>query len=484
MRVLLLICLLVTSLHASCKQQFEIKLLQPLKQDQLMLLPLAHNHYPKGLNASLSNRTQQLQLTAKAVSYWPDRSIKTVLLSSNQPLTAGSYQLSIQPTQTTIPRISQLPDKAQLLDYRIDSDYLLATGLRTTAREATDKNYLEWFYYGAEQYGKTIIEDPKIWESTSAWLYDYPATLYGLYFATGDPKWKQAAHEAAQFFANLVDKRGFFSRKPNDVKYIATLGLYLDALLYPYSGNPSSHALERLYQASLNWDPDYPKGFWTERHQAATLMAAVIHWEHSQSTHALRRLTEIIDATHEMIFDPITKQISGCAAHRHSAHEGGKRPFAVCSPWMSVLLADALWRYWRLSGDEKSAQMISSLGKFVLQQGTYQVKRKYGPLTVPYYLRTLEVEGKLEKNGWTDVHHNCDVASLLVRSGYLHKLAGDDSKPYRLLADKLLVGCERETIKNRTPDKRPRPWPIRPLRKFNWWYNAPADLPWVYSRLD
>lgn len=485
MRTLLCFLILLVSLSAHATIDVALTLPNAVPKGQVMVLPIARTHYPRGVNATLVYQQTQFALTVYAASHWPDGSLKTIVLSASANLPRADYLLRLTPTNDTLNAAPTLAEH-ELVDYIVDNAYLQTIGLHTTARQVTDSDALSWFHYGAEQYAKTITLNPEMQTSTSAWLYDYPATLYGLYFVTGDTTWKHAAHQAAQTYASHIDSNGFYDRKPNDVKYLALLGLYLDSLLYPYATNPSHDVLTRLYRASLSWDPEYGpfRGFWTERHQAAALMAAVIHWERTHTPAAQARVAAIIHATHRMIFEPITAQVTGCAAHRHQSHEGSKKPYAVCSPWMSVLLADGLWRYWRLTGDTQSATMIKALGDFILHQGTYQVKRKYGQLTVPYYLKSLEPKFKLEINGWTDVQHNCDVASLLVRAGYMHKQAGKNAQPYRVLADELLKGCERETIKNRTPDKKPRPWPISPLRKFNWWYNAPADLPWVYSRLD
>jgi len=483
---LLLIGLLSICLPVLASQSVNLTLPNQMEKGQLLVLPLAQARFHTGVIAELSNDGHSYVISTYRGANWPDGSAKTLLLTTNQAIPAGKYQLHLKPSAAKQGKFSGKLEKERLAAYQISGDYLLQTGLRTTPKQDTDSNYLSWFYYGAEQYAKTIVENPKLQQSTSAWLYDYPATLYGIYFATGDLRWKHEAHQAAQFFASHIDQQGFFDRKPQDVKYIANLGLYLDSLLYPYSDNPAHLALDRLYQASLSWDPGYGawRGFWTERHQAAALQAAVIQWERTQKTTVRNRVTQIISATHDMVFEPITDSQTGCAAHRHHSHQGGKNRSAVCSPWMSVLLADGLWRYWRLTGDQSSAEIIGALGRFLLEQGTYQVNRKYGTLTVPFYLKSLSPKLKLEINGWTDVQHNCDVASLVVRAGYLAKLSGDDSRSYRQLADQLLFGCERETIKMRTPDKKPRPWPISPLRKFNWWYNVPADLPWLYSRLD
>lgn len=485
MRILLCISIFLVSFSAYAHFPLAVTLPNAAPKGSVLVLPVAQSRYPNGIRASLVHDQTRFELTAYAASHWPDGSLKTITLSATTNLPVADYLLQLTPINQKLNAAPKLAEH-ELVDYTVDKTYLQATGFHTTARQVTDSDTLSWFHYGAEQYAKTIVTNPEMQTSTSAWLYDYPATLYGLYFVTGDTTWKHAAHKAAQEYASHIDIHGFYDRKPNDTKYLAPLGLYLDSLLYPYAANPSHHALTRLYQASLNWDPDYGpfRGFWTERHQAAALMVAVVHWERTQTPAAHARVEAIINATHKMIFEPITNQVTGCAAHRHQSHEGSKKPYAVCSPWMSVLLADGLWRYWRLTGDTQSANMIKALGDFILNIGTYQVKRKYGQLTVPYYLKSLEPKFKLEINGWTDVQHNCDVASLLVRAGYMHKQAGSNSQPYRLLADELLKGCERETIKNRTPDKKPRPWPISPLRKFNWWYNVPADLPWVYSRLD
>src|SRR5690606_30107449 len=112
-------------------------------------------------------------------------------------------------------------------------------------------------------------------DKASQYLYDRPRALTQLFLLTGDLKWKQQAIAASQFYLARVADDGYFSLvEKKDIKYLMPRGL-----LYYYqltSDESARRAINRIYQASLDWSPEYRnRGFWTERNQAAALEAAV-----------------------------------------------------------------------------------------------------------------------------------------------------------------------------------------------------------------
>ena len=192
-------------------------------------------------------------------------------------------------------------------------------------------------------------------ERASQWLYDRPQALYQLYIMTGDTAWLYAANNAVNFYIKHINSDGYFDLKKRfDPKYLMPKGLQY---AYMLTGNEQAkNALARMYKKSFEWNPNYSlkRGFWTERNQAAALNVALSYWEVTGENSALDRVHDIIDATYVMTFTPVNGwPIRNCPQHSYKAHEGEGADKPVCSPWMMALLGDNLWRFYRITGDEK-----------------------------------------------------------------------------------------------------------------------------------
>ena len=311
-------------------------------------------------------------------------------------------------------------------------------------------------------------------DKASQYLYDRPRALTQLFLLTGDTKWKQEAIAASQFYLARVADDGYFSLvDKKDVKYLMPRGL-----LYYYqltSDESARRAINRIYLASLDWNPEYRKrGFWTERNQAAALEAALSYYELTNDAKALQRIEQILNATLDMVISPANGWPQrGCPQHTFKAHEGGTDESAVCSPWMLALLADPIWRFHQLTQSDKAEKLLRLFGRFILEHGTYPGKDKFEGQQLPKYLVVFDNAQMEDINPWNDMQHSCDVAALLGKALYFEPQIPRQSAETFFA---LLAPCKNKA--SRLKDKKPY-WRVRPPRKFGWEYSTTSDLPWL-----
>lgn len=318
----------------------------------------------------------------------------------------------------------------------------------------------------------------------SQWLYDKPQAIYQLFIMSNNNNWLEKANFLTKYYIENIDQNGLFKLiDKNDVKYSMPKGLLYRYLLS--ADDKAREALTKVYLNSLTWEPEYnlARGFWTERNQAAALNAAISYWELTGEVSALERINQIIDATVAMTFNPVSDwNLVGCPQHTYKSHEGQGGNSATCSPWMMSLLSDALWRYYRLTGDTRAASLIEVFGDFVLNHGIYWGNEKVDNIVIPKYLVALENPRYESNDQWTDHQHTCDVAGLLGKSAYIKSVNKVDDLLFTELFSVFIQQCknsfERAKSKNST-----NTWIFKPPRRFSWTFSSTSDLPWLVDLL-
>jgi hypothetical protein len=251
-----------------------------------------------------------------------------------------------------------------------------------------------WGWYDEAQlaFGRTAVNDvdPRVtasnliqYETTpSPWLYDRTMSLYSAYLRTGDVYWLRRGHRSAQFYRAHLTSEGYFDLKANDLKYSFGQSLLTDMLL---TGDESAAAhIEAVAEAGASWDPQYTfsRGFWTERNQTYALLAALSAWEMTGETTHLDRVREIVTASIDVQRNPPQGWTrDGCVLHTGTAASEGGGTTPVCSPWMSALLAEAIWRYYQLTQDTEALEFLAELGHYVRDLAIYEVPAGNGNLS-------------------------------------------------------------------------------------------------------
>lgn len=305
------------------------------------------------------------------------------------------------------------------------------------------------------------------------WLFQRALTLFGMYLRSGDVTWLRHAHRAAQFYARHVNAGGFFDLVDGDLKYAYGSAMFVDLML---TGD-TRHLprIEAVASAGEDWNETYTAttGFWTERHQTYALLAALVAWEATGTAAHGTRATEVATETFRMAREPVSGwAVEGCVLHTQDSHEGDGESQPICSPWMSALLAEAVFRYYVHSGDDDALEFLAGLADFVRTTGS----ATDGAGLSPYYLVSSHIMDD------PDIEHACDVAGLVARGAWARTALGGDAAPLRATATGLLANCRanlEDWHRPGGPAAGLSEWRLSPARKLNWWFGTTLDMPWL-----
>ena len=322
------------------------------------------------------------------------------------------------------------------------------------------------------------------------WLFDRATTLFMVYFRQGALDNLRQAHRAAQYYASQIQPDGRFGLKQDkDGKYN-----YQECLALDYWLTGDSELLpvsERVRQAMDWWNPIFQtkngQGFWTERHYAYWLLNALVSYEITGDSQYLDKAKAAVDSAVLMLSDPPpgAPRDFGCLIHSGRQHgEGFDLPF--CSPWMTQLAADALMRYYIVTGDQRIPGMMISMADFMAKSGirsyyTGSTKPPEPPFTAPFY---WVVPGHPERNGdakSTDFQHCPDTLGLMALGKYFATKTGQPKPEWdEPLANLTYTAKKAFTVsyyeqgpKYGRPKAR-----LSPPRMFNWWFRTTAGMDW------
>jgi len=305
------------------------------------------------------------------------------------------------------------------------------------------------------------------------WLFQRALTLFNMYIRSGDVAWLRHAHRAAQFYGRHIDAQGSFDLAPGDLKYAYGSALWLDLML---TGDTRQlPRVTRVATLGQGWNAVYTAntGFWTERHQTYALLAALVAWEATGDAAHATRARLVASETARQARQPVAGwAVEGCILHRQDAHEGDGVTDPICSPWMSALLAEAMFRYYVHSNDRAALDFLAELADFVRTTGS----AADGAGISTYYLVSSHRSDDL------DIEHTCDVAGLVARGAWARAALGGDNTSLLATARGLLTNC-RENLESwhrpGGPASGLAEWRLSPARKLNWWFGTTLDLPWL-----
>lgn len=337
----------------------------------------------------------------------------------------------------------------------------------------------QWYDKSFSGYGKWLSDKeltstPKI--KTSSWLYDKVFSYYQLYFRTGDNYWKQIAHQYANHYRDKINEEGWFTGcRANDLKCLNAGGLILDHLFYPDEIN--YEIIAQFYKNSLSWPARYDnsKGFWTERHLSSALSIALSWWELTGEDTVYQRIESLLSSIQEQM----QGNTLGCLAHTNRQHENKNDDTLVCSPWMTALVYEPLWRFYFLTQHQQTGTILMGLSNFMTEKGIFYSENNHlRDQAIPDYLVFFEPSVFIDRNAWTDREHACDVTGMMLRSAYVRKLNNVSNHEQINIAKKLLKTCEKTMFKNNS-----KAWTIKPDRKFNWWFSTTYNMPFLIQKL-
>lgn len=383
--------------------------------------------------------------------------------------------------------------------------WLSACLLRTRPLPMGEIADMNWFDNALAHFSDTAVNDVsksvrtenliEYEQDHEPWLYDRALTLYGLYIRSGELKWLRHAHRASQFYARHIDSNGYFDRKkgykdspPNDIKYSYGQSMLIDLML---TGDTQlRNKIEAVANAATHWNSRYTYQdkrpiLWTERHQTYALLATLSAWEATGKTQYAKLVRTIINNTFmHTTHPPQDWEPEGCPLHAYKDHEGFGTNKPVCSPWMNALLAEAVFRYYIHSEDNKALQYLDKLGDYLAHSGTYRWSKggTMQGLLMPHYLSSHAFK-RYPDGSWDDHHHACDVAGAAARSTWARKVLGTSTETTAKLTRELLKTCQYSLNymhrKNADTEHGKTVWRLSVPRQYSWWFGSTLDLSWL-----
>lgn len=371
---------------------------------------------------------------------------------------------------------------------------------RTLPLDASDSGW-GWFDGAYPEFGKTAVNDVSEYVTTenrinyltayAPWLFDRAMTLHGLYVQTGDVKWLRHGHRATQFYKYYLSAAGFFDLKAsNDLKYSYGQAMFADLMLLGDTTYLTS--IENVAGAVASWNHTYTlsSNFWTERHQTYALLGSLSAWEATGKTEYANRVKEIVEASFHHALNPPDPgwNTDGCLLHTIAAHGDGNSGDPVCSPWMSALFADAMWRYYIHSEDEDALVFLGNLGDYVKDYGSYtQSTNSLAGKVFPWYLASSMYQDT-DSGVWGDLEHTCDVSGVVMKAAWAKAKLGDDPVELVSFFNRMRESCEYDLDYWHRPDGDinygKAVWRLSPPRKFNWWFGSNADMRWMEQSIN
>ena len=319
------------------------------------------------------------------------------------------------------------------------------------------------------------------------WLFDRAMTLYQLAFRSGDVRFLREAHRNAQFYANHITPQGYFDLAPDDLKYVYGESISADYWLTGDSRLPGVH--RRMIPMFDNGQTAAyrPGHFWTERHNAYKLLGYVTGFELLGDPALAQKASDTFTTyVNHQNNPPAGAPNTGMLMHLKPDHgEGGSNEW-IASPWMSVLLIDAVERYYVHSGDARVANFVTRMADGINDVGNsmYYTDAVDGVTHLqPYYLAGPGItDGQREMDEWGDAEHAEDVAKIFALAYYFTRQAGTPSASYLGRFHELRQTEEamyRYWTRPGGPQNGLAVYRLSPARKFNWWFRTTANRDWL-----
>ena len=128
---------------------------------------------------------------------------------------------------------------------------------------------------------------------------------------------------------------------------------------------------ERYRPVSPDADPEAGREFWSPRHEAYGFLGALHGFELTGREEYWRRSREYADAlSRHQTQPPDGRPADGSFRQDWGLYDPSEsRLPGATSAWMTAILLDALFSYWRLSGDERVPEMVVRWCDFVDRRG-------------------------------------------------------------------------------------------------------------------
>lgn len=305
--------------------------------------------------------------------------------------------------------------------------------------QEAERSFKNDFYTVIHQDDPRVVLDYRYKTQREPWLYDRAAAMFILYFRSGSFVALREAVRAAQFYADRVGTNGLFQLQGADAKYS-----YNESMAYSYWTVGDATLLPRIqsvvgaFTSPHRWTPS--TGFWTERTTGFKLLANVVAYEVLGGVSRRDAVEDILIAfrAHQDgaggAIPP--NRIDGGLYHYGNQHDGDWAPASLgASPWMSVLLTDAVLRAYATGEDAASAHFIRRMGGFLRASIVVTQDNDYNSnVSLAMSRYAMLADGSDGNVAPSDVEHSLEVAAFLAWADYFGRLTQQPDDTLRTAA--------------------------------------------------
>ena len=367
------------------------------------------------------------------------------------------------------------------------------------------------FFYGLlnEPSGTNPYRTNQDDDNGEAWLFDRSSAMFVLYLRSGSPRVLSEAVRGAVFYEHLLiiarqkdgdpttDPRyegAFFSwRKPKKDPHDAAMEplwdpkySYAESLAYTHWLTGDDRVLDKLdavvgafSDVPSRWSPDLApirkstgqllREAWTERNVAFKLLAATIAFELTGRDKYRALMEQIVE---DLLWLQNLHQGGGIyhLGTQHDRDEAGQE--LIASPWMSVLVVDAMVRVYEIWPDPRIARFVARMGNMLATASKVHLRADGTQVRYPDYLIRPDGSTHTDHDG---IPHAADVLNALTWAHHFKTKVlkePDDCFPQVIAGSPGLYEAFVEEL-FRTPRE---DWVLRPYRRYAWMFRPSAPL--------
>lgn len=315
-----------------------------------------------------------------------------------------------------------------------------------------------------------------MYTATEPWLYDRSASMFVLYFRSGFFTALREAVRNGVFYSTYIED-GRWTPLVDDDKY-----QYPECLAYIHWITGDDEIVSQIVDManSMTTRTAYTtSGGFTERHPAYKLLGNLLAYEVSGNTTVKNKAKTIIqdflnwqNGAGGVIPTP---RIDGGLWHKGNQHDSyceeitnGPCEQFLASPWMSVLLTDAMVRAYSQTEDANVANFLKRFGNFLKESSTWTGGYRYAS-----YL--FGINGVIVNRQNDNMEHAVETCALAAWSYYFSKLTGTPDASLEQLATNLYDTFEYR-VDTQLPD-----YDVSPPRKYGWQYRTSGGFSWALS---
>jgi hypothetical protein len=313
------------------------------------------------------------------------------------------------------------------------------------------------------------------------WLFDRTTCYHRLYARSGERRYLEAAHRAADFKRRHTEMTGpdagAFLPKGPDVKYVYPRAMHVQYLLtgdersreaastmarFCFDRWEPGYRPEKYKPVSPDVDPEAGREFWSPRHEAYGFLGVLHGWEVTGEERYWEKARLYADALFEhQSRPPDGRPADGSFRQNWALYDPSESLLpGATSAWMSAILLDALFCYWRLSGDDRVPGMVTRFCDFLDRRGlepdgsrAYYVIDCFGSSNAP------EAPGPQEQGM---ERHDTELAATFAMGIFFSRDPEQRSR-FRRRFDRLLSEAARLDLN-------------RPPRCFNWALQSSSQM--------